>query len=62
MFHPSVRWYKPPADRAKTFMFRYPSPGSEIKTQSPKDYRAPFSESEYNVRFTHPTREQTTIK
>lgn len=45
--------------RGKVCEYRYPSPGSVFVEKTPVDYRTPFQETDYNVRYAQPTGSQT---
>lgn len=57
IFHPSIR--RDPLIRGKAYQYRYPSPGNILKQKHPEDYKTPFQDSTYNVRYAHPTSLQT---
>lgn len=59
MWHPSCR--RDAQDysyKGKAALYRYPSPGSVLTPETPEDYKTPFQETHYNVRYIKPTDNQ----
>jgi hypothetical protein len=56
MFYPGIRrrdlFVK---NRERILEYRYPSPGSVFIEETPVDYKTPFQETDYNVRYANPT-------
>ena len=59
--HPSVRRVKIENPKVNCHIYTYPSHGNENKYEIPADYKTPFSQSDYNVRYAHPTDKQLEI-
>lgn len=61
LFHPAVRKYSNP--KAKAIIYRYPSPGNAtfepVMPIKEQDYKTPYANTPYNVRYANPTPMQT---
>ena len=57
IFHASVR--RDPLPRGKSLLYRYPSPGSILPQEAPRDYRTPFTDTPYDIRRNTMTHYQT---
>ena len=45
--------------RGKALLYRYPSPGSILPQDGPRDYRTPFTDTPYDIRRNTLTHYQT---